>query len=264
MNAMNIAQLIKTKQAQHPYRFLRDTGLALIISVAAIFAGMVITGNQFPTALPIFSIGMLLVAMSELGNHTFDEYKDKGSAYMWLMLPASVYEKWLSNFIMSFLIVPLVFIVVFTASTLVAKFLAMILGWPLTIGLFNPLSSDGWELLRGYWLLHPLFFFGAIYFKNRVILKTSAAMILVVILWIVFSVFMADWIISSQVESSTHLFIAHFDHAGPYEFGPFIIQGEELAFRSPALGTLIQTLVTVVYFSYFWGLSLLRFKELEL
>ena len=264
MNAMTVYQLIRAKQSQQPFRLSRDMGLALVISLVAIIISLVVSENQMPTLMPIFSIGMLLVAMGELGSHTFDEYKDKRNAYVWLMLPATTSEKWLSNFVMSFLIVPLIFIGIFTGSVFLAKILVAVLGWPIQVNLFNPFSVEGWELLKGYWYIHPLYFFGAIYFKNRVVMKTTAALFLLIILWLIFSVFFADLFISSQVENTSHLFVEHFNNLPPYEFGPFILESESIQFKSPAFGVIFVSAFTISYFAYFWGLSLLRFKELEL
>lgn len=264
MNALTVYQLIIAKQSQHPFRLIRDISLAMVISLVVIIFVTAVSDGQAATLLPIFTMGIFFVAISEIGSHTFNEYKDKGSAYAWLMLPATTLEKWLSNFVMSFFIVPLVFIVVFSVSALLAKILISILGWPVQVTLFNPLSAEAWVLLKGYWYIHPLYFFGAIYFKNRVVMKTTAALFLLGILWLVYSAFMADLILSSSIESSLAVFESQFNHPPPYHVGPLIIEEESMRFTSPRLSSVVGSLITLGYFAYFWGLSLLRFRELEL
>jgi hypothetical protein len=157
-----------------------------------------------------------------------------------------------------------VFIVVFSVSALLAKILISILGWPVQVNLFNPVSAEAWTLLKGYWFIHPLYFFGAIYFNNRVVMKTTATLFLLAISWLIFSAYMADLIISSSIESSLPLFESQFNHSPPYYFGPLIIEEESIRFTSPLLSSAVQTVITAGYFAYFWGLSLLRFKEIEL
>ncbi|MFQ3230801.1 hypothetical protein [Reinekea sp.] len=265
MNAMTVYQLILAKQSQQPFRLARDVSLAMIISIMVIIFATAVSDSKISSLFPIFTVAMLIVAIGEIGSHTFNEYKEKGNAYVWLMLPATTLEKWLSNFVMSFFIIPVVFILVFSASSLIAKLLIAMLGWPVEASLFNPISTDGWSLLKGYWLIHPLYFFGAIYFKNRVVMKTTAAMFILIILWFIYTAFIADLLISAQVESSLEFFESQFNHSETYiKFGPLIIEEENIRLTSPILGRLLGTAIMIGYFSYFWSLSLLRFRELEL
>ncbi len=268
MNLTHVKHLITAKQASTPQRLVKTLGLTLVILVAAL-ALLAFKGDaSLETTFGTFSIAFLIVATIELGSHTFNEYKQKNEAYRWLMLPASQFEKWFSSFFTSFLIVPVVFIAVFIAATLIANLLLLVMGVDTSVELLNPFSGSVWALIKGYWMIHPLFFFAAIYFKKQPILKISGAIALVAIAWSLYSLLLVNLMFTDvMMEAQNNLqgvSKESFKEVVNQHFSFLIINESGAQFVSNAFTKTLFYTVFLGYFAFFWGLSFLRFKELEL
>jgi len=264
MNLTHVKHLITAKQASTPQRLLKTLGLTLVILVSALALHAFSGDASLANTLRTFSFAFLVVATIELGSHTFNEYKQKNEAYRWIMIPASQLEKWFSSFFTSFLIVPVVFIAVFITATLIANVLLLVMGVGTSVELLNPFSHSVWSLIKGFWLIHPLFFFAAIYFKKQPILKVTGAIALVVITWALYSLMLVNLMFSDVMMEAQNSLMVVTPEAVAQLFGFLIIDEHGVQFVSNAFTKTLFYTVFLGYFAFFWGLSFLRFKEMEL
>lgn len=266
MNAIRIWNLIKTKQSTSPNRILKDSGLALAILTALIFIGHISEPTTSHAAYTSFGLAMLIIAIIELGNHTFSEYKNERFAFQWLTLPASVAEKWSANFITSFVIVPVVFLFILSLATVLANLITFFFSWTQAMPVFNPFSAEGWQNLKVYWFVHPLLFFGTIYFRKRPVLKTFGSLALLIISVILFTVWLGNTLFADVLAEVEMLVDGNADER---QFilllqDSFNLSTEEDAARAIERLRLFGQLAFYGYFLFFWGVSYLRYQEWEL
>ncbi|EAR08849.1 hypothetical protein [Reinekea blandensis] len=260
MNALTIWRLIQTKQSTSPNRLWKDTGLALAILTALMFLGQFGDPTNDHQTFGAFGFAMIIMAIIELGGHTFSEFKRERFAFQWLTLPASVTEKWLANFVTSFLLVPLIFLVVLSVSTMIANLLILLSGWTQPMPIFNPISAEGWTSLKAYWIVHPLLFFGTTYFRKRPVLKTLGASAILLIALALYAAWLANLLFGDafpQIEQMGE------QAASEEEFLRMMTLHFDLSNLFATL-RVIGDIACYLYFLFFWGLSYLRFTEWEL
>jgi hypothetical protein len=270
MNASTISGLILAKQSITPYRLVRDGGIVLAIITVLIVLGQFVEPSSSHRSYESFAITMVLLAIFEIGGYAFREFKQKSLAIQWMTLPANTMEKWLANWLTSFFLVPLVFLVLLSLSTILGNAVIFLLGGSeLLVPVFNPISKEGWFCLKAYWIVHPILFFGAIYFKKRPVLKTFGSVALLLLALILYVGFVGDWIFADTFENQASWEEQYMDEMNEEEF--FIALGEHLrvtseGFALEALAVLkaIGKTLSILYFPFFWGLSFLRLKELDL
>jgi len=263
MIVTNTINLMLAKQTFTKARIIRDALLAFgILSVILILGGWS-PSEDTKDVIVIFGIAMALIAFVELGSHTFDEFKNSRSSYQWVTLPATQFEKWSANFITSFLLVPILALVIFCFASIAASLILNLTGSISALPIFNPFSQEAWGLLKAYWVMHPILFFAAIYFKNRPIIKLAGIGALLFLSWILYMAFIGDLFFDHLPEPDFHKF-ENFDEHSTFTFGPFEWRGEDFHYNPNFMFTAVTNLICLSYFVYFWGLSFLRLKELEL
>ena len=264
MNTLTIYQLIAAKQASSTNRLWKDVGLALAILTVLMVIGQFADPMTSHHEFSVFGFAMFIIAVREMGSQTFSELKKEKVAYQWLTLPATTTEKWLSNFVTSLVLVPVVFLLVLTLATLTTNLFLFVFGWGQPMPIFNPLSGAGLLLLKVYIGFHPIMFFAAIYFKKRPILKVFGALSLLFLVFAMYLGFVGDLLFSGIEDQVKHM-------EGTWTETSVLTIGDWLRITEDGpefsnLGTLkfIANVVNVSYFIFFWGLSYLRLKELEL
>ncbi len=117
------------------------------------------------------------------GIFPFISYKNKRSRVLEITLPATQFEKYLSNFLFAFIAGPII--------AFVATYLAIFLGCRFSILMFHPVQYVPFDaqymlsykfsfdapFVLSYLLYVVTMFFGAIYFKKQRIIKTNAFLI---------------------------------------------------------------------------------------
>ncbi len=264
MNTVTIYQLILAKQSLSTNRLWKDVGLTLAILILFLVVAQLIDPIIDNQQYAGFAIGMFIIAVLEMGGHSFSEFKKEKVAYQWLTLPATVTDKWLSNFLTSLVIVPIIFLLVLVAATLLTNLFLFVTGWSQLLPVFNPLSETGWFLLRVYLTVHPLMFFAAIYFNKRPILKAFAALSILMLIFLVYLGFLVDLLFSGLEYSFPSVFDDWAENS-VLTIGALVrITEEGLEFSSNGAFKYLINIVTLSYFIFFWGLSYLRLKEMEL
>ena len=127
----------------------------------------------------------LFIGGSVFASQAFHELHNKQDNFSWLMLPASILEKFTAQLVLS----TFLYAVFLLAGIYIVTFVADILGrflYAHDAGVFRPWDPWVWVLMGKYFFYHSMFFLGAAYFRKHVFVKTTAVALLLVI--IIFSV----------------------------------------------------------------------------
>jgi len=108
-------------------------------------------------------------------SRSFVEIHVKSRNHDWLMLPASLFEKYLVRVILTSIGVALVTVIYYFLFSLLVSGIAKLLSGSF-IALFNPLSGRTWLLVANYLVAQSLFLAGAGYFKRAHFIKTVLAL----------------------------------------------------------------------------------------
>ncbi len=155
------------------------TIIALILLVGMIAGRNGSIGNEMYSGffMVILYIGGLITTST-----LFRDSHDSENIHNFLMLPASVLEKYLVRFLFSTLGLILIASLIVFASSLITSLLNLIL-YKASPVIFNPfLNRDIWFGVQGYLVLQAPFFLGAIWFRKHNLLKTVLSLLVIHIL----------------------------------------------------------------------------------
>lgn len=188
-----------------------------------------------------FKVGSFFLVLYIMSRTAFVEYKNSLTAPVWLTLPASIEEKWLSIFLATAVAVPLLFLTLLVFSTILIDGFFVLFGTKNQMNVFNPFSEHGLKVLKAYLTFHPLLFFGAIYFRDKVIVKTFGTLAL-------FLIGFSLWTLLLLYGAKYNLFFLVINYY-KYDAGRYF--------------QLLGYCIMIIYPFFFWAMSYLRFKELE-
>lgn len=240
-----VLNLLKTQHMIRPPVLAKNLGIGFALILAAFMLRYL--GSEEHQVDGFIVAPMLVAALVFAELFMFKPFKESRATIFYLSIPASITEKWLANLISSFFLLPLLVLAGCYLANIVAYLLLDIVG-AMTI-LHTP---AWWDALKVYWSLHPLLFFGAIYFRTGILFKTFG---LLAVLAIASAVIFFGAVIVASPE------LAHLNgeiHVGE---GHSPLPLSILAFLD---SDLFQFLATLAYFSFFWSLSLLRLREVEI
>lgn len=195
------------------------------------------------TRITAFTVGSFFLALYVMSRTAFAEYKNSLTAPTWITLPASMEEKWLAIFLATAVAVPLLFLISLVFSTALIDGFIVLFDSENQINIFNPFSEDGLMVLKAYLITHPLLFFGAIYFKKHVIVKTFGTVALVLfalLLWTMLLFYIPTPNACARCLTESYI---------KYDFSIYFHW----------MGNCTE----ILYPLFFWAMSYLRFKELE-
>lgn len=134
--------------------------------------------NLQGTALFFYVLGGLL-----LTSNLFSELHTPSSAFQFLTLPATTFEKLFAAWLISSLLYTIIVMTgLIGLSFFVESVSAMFAGAGINYTLFNPFSADALNSIGTYFVFHSLFMLGAVYFRKNNFLKTIFTLILLFIL----------------------------------------------------------------------------------
>ena len=266
INGNRVLELLKAKHTRELRYIGRDFLLvSSILVMALVILGALSDGNMAPIQGGVLSVGMFFTAIVVLGRHTFDEYKKPSTGIYWMTLPASIEEKWLASFVASLIGAPIVFIAVATVSVYVAQILLGLFGLQSFVASYNPFSGETLEMLKAYLFMHPILFFGAIYFKRFVVLKTLGALSLLTIILAFYVGFIGDALFGELAETTS----AHWSDDEDINFDLEVPHWTFITFSHETVhfGKIAKAFFyTLAYgqIPYFWLMSYLRLREEDL
>ena len=125
-----------------------------------------------------------------LTSRLFHEVHSPSSAFQFLTLPATNFEKFLASWAISSIgYTVIAMFVIVLLSLLIEIIIAIQLGTMNSFSIFNPFGQDNLDTMQGYFYYQCIFFLGAIYFKKNNFLKTLLS-IIVFVLIVLFSLAM--------------------------------------------------------------------------
>lgn len=245
---VNFSRVISLLKSQHLVRapiLVKNLGIGFALILAAFILRYM--GSE-PNRYDGFIIAPMLVAALVFAElYMFKPLKESRATVFYLSIPASVTEKWLANLISSFILLPLLILIGCFFANLMAFVLVNVVNGD------TLLRYPKWgDALKIYWFFHPLLFFGAIYFRTGVLFKTFGSIAVLFILSIVLF-FLATLLAAPELMMLRE--------------NPVIPDGHNpIPLLVIALfdGDYFPSFLTLIYFSYFWGLSLLRLREVEI
>lgn len=146
-----------------------------------IFIGLVIDGPAEETRFGVFAV-MSIIFVMLFPSRAYGEITDKAKGSEWLMLPASRLEKFTSMMLISLIVIPLVYIVVYFLSDALVCMLDKSCGNSLmSFRINNEIrSSDITIPANGFWLLAAniveyvsIFLLGGLIFKKWKVVGTA-------------------------------------------------------------------------------------------
>ncbi|MBN2485429.1 MAG: hypothetical protein JXB34_05620 [Bacteroidales bacterium] len=156
--------------------FAAISGALIVIAVLTSIGSKAIHKESFVVLsyVALFLGGAIITSLS------FSELHKPEKSIHYLTLPASGFEKVLSTWLHTSVIFLIVSVGFFYLSWYLASGLAFVItGSPLaTLNLF---SAGLWKIIGVYFIVHPYFFLGAVYFKGYNFLKTLLALFLLAV-----------------------------------------------------------------------------------
>lgn len=267
MNALTVWNLIVTKQLSASNRLWKDALIVFAIVTTLIAFSHFVDPSESDQNYGGFVFALIIFSVFAIGGHAFKEFKQEKVAIQWLTLPASTEEKWVANFLATFFLLPIGFLAVLTLSTFAANVVLFLFNWGgVSAPVFNPISNEGWAALKGYWIAHPLLFFGAIYFKKRPMLKTFGSVAALMLLLVIYIGTISNWLLHDAF-----VYLEGLDLETQNEEEILAVMKEYIGMHSATAieryFSVLKTLSNVLfwlYFPFFWALSYLRLRELEL
>lgn len=219
--------------------------LVFIISLTLIFGHVTLTsGAFFGSVMPTLFI-MGYIATSTIYN----ELRTPQRGYLFLMLPASTFEKLLVPWLISSLIYILASIAAMLVINLLLICVSFLFGTN-PVEVFNPFVLSQLKLYAIYLVTQPVFILGAIYFKRFHFLKT------------ILTIFVFTFIVSMFTVFVVNLAVFHGFH------GSINISNGELPdniqnFFSHKFVPIVKTIYWYVLPPFFLIVSYLRLQERE-
>ena len=190
MNNFNIIRFIKLLQYRtsiHKTRWLMQlaglTGVALLIT--SLFIKEVAhyhVFNDFYGTLLGFSVVFIGAYLS---SRAFTELKNTSSGFLYLMLPASTFEKFIIPSLFSGILFFAFYLGVYALLANLSNFIwGLAYHFPMEI--YNPLAAESMDYTLGgfkaFLILQPLFLLGSVVFKKNHFIATSIVIFILLIL----------------------------------------------------------------------------------
>ena len=267
-----LLQYSRTKLIASGYKQFKDAGLSIGIITGLLFLNQLIDPFESHEEYLSFALILLAVTIVEVGGRSFDEFKNTLVSHQWLMLPVSRSVQWWSNFLNSFLVVPIVALLGLSLCTMFINTLLWATGWGQTIPVFNPVSAEAWFCLKVYWLAHPALFLGASWFNKRSVMKALFFVAGLFIAYCFWAGYNLKWIFSGLFETWATL-EENGSHTMTFDFeeeDDFTLLGENIQLWADELTTPKEVLIRGLLYSHIviyvlgcWGISYQRLKERE-
>ncbi len=207
----------------------RDLIKNLLLSAVVLAAVMTLLFRITDADSGVITFLYFATAVYGGGWHFFYRNRQRLTLSHYLMIPATETEKWAVDWLDSLVIIPLLLVFPVLLSVLMGNLL-----WQgVTPGL-TEMTGAIFNGIKVYFILHPILFFGAAYFRSAIILKLAASVLLVAVL----SALVAGAILGQ----------------GSYQ----TVSIPEFEYRLNGL------VIWTLYSALFWGLSWWRQREVEI
>ncbi len=221
------------------------SGVLLFINV------MVGLGQGDPQIPFVYFALLLMIGGAILSSLAFREIHDAQKGHLYLTLPSSLLEKLVSKLLLTTVGYIVVTILFFYLLSLLARLLNLLV-FDYASEIFNPFTTEVWQLSRIYVIIQSFFLFAGVYFRKIAFLK------------LFFILFMISIILSLFAGLAGRIIFRNY---GQF-FRGFQVPGDFMS--SAALESFANTIANIATFifywimaPYFWILSYFRLKEKE-
>jgi|GEM_PF-6304843 len=232
--SVRIFQLLKIRN-QMSDKALRSYGLYFAIML---FLSYYLSRFGGSADFMLYSI-MGIVTFYCAERQFFPQVKDAMNSIHFLTMPSQQWEKWLAEFIHTLFIIPAIALLPILLAVYVVKFLFDTDG-SLSLSMDTIIRS-----VKLYWMFHPLMFFGAIYFRQSVVVKTFGSIALLAIASLIFVSTIIK--LSPGLDNATNINL-FLDKKAVFE----ILKDSNF-----------HNLIEIAYYAFFWTMSYLSLKEVE-
>ena len=235
-------------------KYLLASFLRPVLLFSGVFFGVIflisllsLMGSQTNDVVQGFYTPYLFLFGLYLTTLFFSDLKNSQSTISFLMIPASMFEKFLGKLLITTLGVILSSLILYFVYSVVLSFTSQLLFQKSSL-LFNPFRKEVWEMIASFVVLQSLLFFGEIYFKKSALLKTLLSILCLSIAMGIYFIILL-WILSDK--------------------GNFVLQNQ-FNFNGPQLmeyGKGVNNVLTFLFWwlmaPFFWFLSYIRLTEKE-
>lgn len=193
---------------------------------------------------------ILIIGGFIVSSRAFVEIHAKSRNHDWLMLPASMFEKYVVRLALTAVAWAIGTLVYYFLFSVVASGLVKVISGDF-LPLFNPFTKQVWLLIANYVVLQSLFLFGSLYFKRSHFIKTVLVLTGQAILLGVIAAVVARILFGSVALQ------------GGMENGDWSMIGEQMAGAGRVLWTIVQVAYWALLAPLFWSAGYIRLKETE-
>jgi len=211
------------------------------------------TGHNPGDFLQVWYFMILFVGGFVVSSKIFSPIHDRRQNYIYLTLPASNAEKFVSKLLLSSIGWMIGATVCYVLFSIVAMAVSQLI-WEDSMGIFSPFQADYLTGIAAYLVLQSIFVFGSVYFKKNALAKTVGSMFLLGLSLALLSGLFARIIFAKFI---------------PWN-GNWNIDFENCFYQFADIETFFKVFAEVMKYSfwillapYFWILSLIRLKETE-
>lgn len=259
--SLNRFALVVKKEFIETYKSNLITNILIIIIIFAVYAIFSISfnvGSSVHSAYyhstedisDFFKLGLIIIGI-KLAGGSFSALRKKEKGFMYLSLPASNIEKFLSNFFINIIIFPIIFYLIFSICGILCKYFIELSNSHVTILYYN--EKKYYQAIIWNLNLSAIFLLGSLKFNSNPIFKTL--LILIVLLFILIK---ANYFIITFLENKGIGII--WDELG---------RNSTIGLQYVYLSKLIPAQILSYLFTFFmplllWFVAFLKFKEKEI
>ncbi|MCP4180720.1 MAG: hypothetical protein GY756_23415 [bacterium] len=162
---------------------------------------------KYATLVNIYFI-FLYISGLKLASTAFIELKDKDEKIAYLMIPSSIFEKYLCRLLMT----TVIFFIKYTAAYLLGWFIGSVINYLLfgfPIFYLNLYIFGFWKIIAFFIVCHSIFFLGGICFRKFSIIKTIASVFFILVMIIIVILVIALILKGSGLIVPSHLNFYH-------------------------------------------------------
>ena len=170
-------------------------GILIIIALLQAWA----TNGTGPLSV-LISLGQVMIFIGGyiITSMAYNEIHTPARSQFYLTLPATTLEKLFSHWIITSVVFVLLANILLMASLAIGSLLVNI-GWGSTIEYYNPFTERNLHIMLIYVITQSMFFLGALYFRKNNFLKTTLSLIVISMIFNIFSVVVAYLLFGSQM-----------------------------------------------------------------
>jgi len=173
--------------------------IGLIILSAIVIAILALFGNPERDFYGEFFPAAILVAGFIFASMSFNELHSKDQRHVYLSLPASNLEKFLSKLFLSTIgFASALTLMYWIFSLLISPLATYILGTEFDA--FNPFIGNAWLSIRLFLILQSIFLLGSVYFNHYAFVKTNGALLVFAIVSVAILYLLARIILAQYFE----------------------------------------------------------------